>query len=176
MDSLTQRFSHKRAQIVHNLDGYIVNITKEKTRYYHDIATALEEDTEVVDSLTRTMISDSGRTLRLPLCARERVYRIQHCLNNLREILILDKDMPRNVIKAILFMISRHVGRIKPVGSHIADPHADAMDQQIRELARLYCIKDSSSSIDKHFALLCEYWEDLDFSDLWCGCSYCKIR
>ncbi|KAJ5737820.1 uncharacterized protein N7483_002945 [Penicillium malachiteum] len=174
MDLLTQRFSHTRAHIVHHLEGYSDNIMEKKTRYYREIARALEEDAEIIDSLTRTMISDSGHTLRLPLCARERISRIKNRLESLREILILEKDKPQHEIIAIFDMISRHVGRIKPVGSHIADPSADAMDREIRELQRLYGTKGSSASTNQDLWL--EYWEALDFSDSWCGCSYCKTR
>ncbi|KAJ5626499.1 hypothetical protein N7528_003926 [Penicillium herquei] len=185
MDLLIQRFSHRRGQFVQALDGYVANIMEHKTEYYRDIATDLEYKAKAVESLTRTMITGSGITLRLPLCVRERILRVQICLENFREILILEKDKPQHEIIDILVIISTHVGRIKPVGSHVADPYADGMDWEIRELERLYG-KGSPACTCEHFAgdsledidlkSPWQYWEALNYSDSWCGCSYCKIR
>ncbi|KAJ5919572.1 hypothetical protein N7454_009407 [Penicillium verhagenii] len=156
MDASTLWFLHHRTNIVSALDDYRANIWSHERRYYREIATCLET---AAHNLALILTCD-GIGSKMARCVRERVSRISTCLNSLREVLILHRDQEPGEVSEVLFMLGRHVGRMRLVG--MADPYAEAMDKQLEELPGY-----QSRWVRRN-------WRALKFSDPRCVCSLCK--
>ena len=149
-------FLHHRANIVSALDGFRANIWYHERRFYREIATSLELATINVALIPEC----DGVSSKMSRCVRERISRITTCLNSLRGTMVLHPDQEPREVSEVLFMIARHVGRIRLVG--VSDPYAEAMDKQLQELT-VYEAK-----------WLRKNSRALNFSDARCVCSHCK--
>lgn len=162
-------FLEQRAQIVSALDEYGANVCEHGSRYYSEIATSLQSDLR--DLATLALATGEAGPLKAAPCARERLSRIIACLSNLRETLILFRDSDPGEIMEVLFMISRHVGRIRLLG--VVDPYADGMEQHIKELHGAYGSRNRSISRSRH-RWARRNWKVLNFSDSRCDCLPCR--
>lgn len=156
MDPTTLWFLHKRANIVSALDGFRANIWSHERAYYREIATSLE----AIAINCALILTYDGIRAKLPRCVRERISRIITCLNSLREVMILRPNQEPGEVSEVLFMLGRHVGRLRLL--KVFDPYADAMDKQLQGLS-MYEAKWLRRKL-----------RALNFRDARCVCNCCK--
>lgn len=163
-------FIQQRARIVSALDGYRSNIWAHESKYYREIARSLETDARDIASLI--LVPERTTGLEVAYCTRERITKLLTSVNSLRDTIILDPECEPGEVMEVLFMISRNVGRIGVVG--VSDPYADAMEQQARELQRMYGARRRWGYQDDEKHWLRRNWRALKVNDARCGCSCCR--